>query len=249
MTRKTNDFWRNKAMGLTVSNDDKGVRFGPDSVLSSLQVTHAGLTEGERFYYGAPPSKASIGRIQHEARQLSKDEQEKYLDFFWPESMENGLLPWEASGPLLHLLQQDLCFGVRPQIPVCRWYWKLYQIALDAPHNHLEDLARMLATWEMQGAIPDEKLRGVEGWLTFRGWLPVEKGQLQTRKTHAMAVKEGLVPPFIVSFDYPSDADFDDKVNLHEMFYRIRRKDAVAVTRVFEEVEQTIQVGNGEAQD
>ena len=93
-------------MGLTVSNDDRGVRFGPDSVLSSLQVTHAGLTEGERFYYGAPPSKASIGRIQHEARGLSKDEQEKYLSFFWPESMENGLLPWEASGPLLHLLHK-----------------------------------------------------------------------------------------------------------------------------------------------
>ena len=64
-----------------------------------------------------------------------------------------------------------------------------------------------------------------------------------------MAVEQGLVPPFVVSFDYPSDADFDDKVNLHEMFYRIRRKDAVAVTRVIEEVEQTIQVGNGEAQD
>ena len=107
----------------------------------------------------------------------------------------------------------------------------------------------MLATWEMQGAIPNKELRGVEGWLAFRGWLPVEKGQLQTRKTHAMAVEQGLVSPFTVSFDYPSDADFKDKVNLHEMFYRIRRKDAVAVTRVFEEVEQTIQVGNGEAQD
>ena len=249
MRRKTNDFWRYEVMGLTVSNDDRGVRFGPDSVLSSLQVTHADLAEGERFYYGAPPSKASIGRIQHEARGLSKGEQEKYLSFFWPESMENGLLPWEASSPLLHLLQQDLCLGVRPQIPVCRWYWRLYQIAPDAPHKDLEDSARKLATWEMQGPIPDEKLRGVEGWLAFRGWLPVEEGQLQTRKTHAMAVEQGLVPPFVGSFDYPSDADFDDKVNMREMFYRIRREDAVAVTRVIEEVEQATQVSNGEAQD
>jgi hypothetical protein len=249
MRRRTNDFWRYEVMELTVSNDDRGVRFGPDSVLSSLQVTHAGLTEDARSRFGQPPSKASIGRIQHEARGLPKGDQEKYLGFFWPESMEKGFLPWEASGPLLHLLQQDLCLGLRPQIPVCRWYWKLYQIAPDAPHNHLEDLARMLDAWEMQGPIPDEKLRGVEGWLAFRGWLPVVKGQLQTRKTHAMAVKEGLVPPFTVNFDYPSDADFDDKVNMREMFYRIRRKDAEALTRVTEEVEQGIQVGNGEAQD
>ena len=125
----------------------------------------------------------------------------------------------------------------------------MYQIAPDAPHKDLEDSARKLATWEMQGPIPDEKLRGVEGWLAFRGWLPVEKGQLQSQISHATAVERDFVPEITVSFDYPSDADFDDKVNLHEMFCRIRREGAVAVTRVTEEVEQTIQVGNGEAQD
>src|SRR5687767_7890600 len=47
------------------------------------------------------PSTRTISRLQMEWRQLSSEKQEQLRGlasyFRWPESMEAGLLPWEAS--------------------------------------------------------------------------------------------------------------------------------------------------------
>jgi hypothetical protein len=218
MARKPNEFWRERIKALTVNNDAQRVRFGPESVLSALKADYDGLTEADQRQFGKPPSKATIGRIQHTVRAMPEKEREQYLWFYWPESMGTKELPWEASHPLLRLLAHDLWFRVRPQIPVCRWYWKLYQAAPGAPHGSLENMARMLATWEMQGSIPDRKFRQVEGWLAFRGWVTVEKGHRLSQMAHDMAVEFRMVHPLVIDFEEPAETTIEDMAARREMF-------------------------------
>src|SRR2546429_155896 len=55
------------------------------------------------------PSARTIARVQDEWRQMSSADKQQVRNstafFRWPESMEAGLLPWEASAALLELLR------------------------------------------------------------------------------------------------------------------------------------------------
>lgn len=84
---------------------------------------------------------------------MTEEEQGQYQFFRWPESMEMGLLPWEASSAALELMEVHRSVDPekrlqeksgrplesrytgwrRPSVRLARWFWHLTQAAPDLP--------------------------------------------------------------------------------------------------------------------
>ena len=147
MPKITSELWRERIRQLTLNNDEKGIRFGPQAVLSSLNAVYEDMSERDRIENGRPPSLASIGRIQSDARKMTPEERQRYLWFYWPLSMQEGQLPWEASSAALELLvrrdgswPQSIEWGraigedtPRPSIRMAEAFWHVTQAVSDAP--------------------------------------------------------------------------------------------------------------------
>ena len=212
MAKKTIEFWSGKIKEHTIDNDDKGIRFGPDSALTFLQSILGNLEGGLRDRYGDPPSKATIGRIQLETRKIPDEEKTRFRWFYWPESMEKGHLPWEASRPLLELLARTLARDIRPSLEVCWWYWRLYQAVPDSPGDDIERLARILADSEGKTARYDIHLREVEGWLAYQGWILKEVDGKDS--PYIAAATKGTIPDlYLVPTLHPT---YSEEVDLME---------------------------------
>lgn len=124
-------------------------------------------------------------------RSLSEPyDKEPYERFYWPESMEQGALPWEASRPLLNFLESQRLDNERPTILRARWYWRLFQAARDGETLGLDWLSAQLAAREVLGLGGDSFYRMVEGWLACGA------GTDEGRARHAEAVERGMFPPF-----------------------------------------------------
>ena len=124
-----------------------------------------------------------ITKLKRDPRWPQKEKD--YRTFRWPESMESGLLPWEASQPLLDFLERrgrPAEIGTeRPTNRLAKWFWRLYQVAEPSdkpeggPHGpteleRVEAMARQIAAHETSGGVPEWALRAVEGWLACHGW-------------------------------------------------------------------------------
>lgn len=87
------------------------------------------------------PSVRQIARIksQIQAERQSKSSDQKwnrFRQFYFPESMERGELPWEAGKAGLDLVQESYGDGGgvwRPPVGVVEWYWRLSIAAPDCP--------------------------------------------------------------------------------------------------------------------
>jgi len=131
-------------------------------------------------------SAASIARqLEREARDLGRDDwpsprtvqrikNDKDWDRLalervsWPDAMERGLLPWEASRVLLDLIA--LRGSTRPTVLEARWAWWFHQAAPELSGRALSELARRV--WEaecLNGTVATE-LRRREWWLAYRPW-------------------------------------------------------------------------------
>ena len=81
------------------------------------------------------PSKRTISRIRTEDfAGMDADERLLFRTFHWPESMDRGDLPWEASGSALEPLfvLESLGNGglrERPQVCLVKWFWRVSQPA------------------------------------------------------------------------------------------------------------------------
>ncbi len=53
------------------------------------------------------PSDRAIRRIMVQFRGASTKERQSYRYFSWPESMEMGIVPWEAARVILDLMRSD----------------------------------------------------------------------------------------------------------------------------------------------
>lgn len=119
------------------------------------------------------PSERSIARIRKEEwAQTPEAEQAQYREFYWPESMERGDLPWEASAPALELLQN--CSPLRrPSIRAVRWFWRVYQATPDAPFGlRMEAAAKLMAAEDTGNG---DVVRGVEWELAYGPWRSKEE--------------------------------------------------------------------------
>lgn len=153
-------FWREQVRSITANNP----KLGTAPVLAKLQAI--GRETGRSDW----PSERTVGRIQREFRLLGDQDQREYLDFYWPEAMERGDLPWEASNVALkaldHLDAGGLPIGPwkgakRPSVAAVRWMWRLTLARPDLPLPSLVLFGLVIAHSERTG-LPR---RDVEAWL------------------------------------------------------------------------------------
>ena len=172
--RPTPEYWRQRVKTVLSEHDgDISVR----QIYRRIQAMAHELSRSNDPNRAAAartyPSERTISRIREkEWSVLSESERSEYRACYWPESMERGDLPWEASAATLELilaLEGEASEG-RPSIRLARRFW---QVALAAPDARLDDrlrAARLLAAWESLQTRPSDQLRGIEWYLAFAPW-------------------------------------------------------------------------------
>ena len=72
------------------------------------------------------PSDRAIRRIMAEFKAAPEEERLPYQVFAWPQAMESGALPWEASRAVLDLVRFRIEAGYGPPlIGEAQWFWRV----------------------------------------------------------------------------------------------------------------------------
>lgn len=119
---------------------------------------------------GPVPSNRSIARIlKEEWVPLPEEEKLQYREFYYPESMERGDLPWEASAACLELLGYRL--DSRPTIRMAMAFWRITLAAPDLNAWKREMLARVWSGVQALGEYAVlQDLRNLESYLAYAPW-------------------------------------------------------------------------------
>jgi hypothetical protein len=122
------------------------------------------------------PSTRSIARIkQEEWQQLTEKEKAEYGQFRFPESMEAGVIPWEASAScltLLAMMDKDTNGRVRPTVNIARWFWRL---TLATPGLHAGTRYAIAVTLATHRGAGQPLPEGLEMWLAYSPWTKARK--------------------------------------------------------------------------
>jgi len=143
---------------------------GPQAIEARLK--EAVRSMGSKADKLKPPARRTIGRRLAELRQLPPEELERYRRFRWPENM-GVALPWEAGPAAFELVRWNSEHGLRPPlIALVRWFWRVTQLAPDAPFQKRYDAASQLNTLEVAAAVPENEAirRSIELFLAFTPW-------------------------------------------------------------------------------
>ena len=164
------NYWRNRVFS-HLSNAEK---------LSNRKIFQLLKKEAEelknqnhpesRILAMAIPSERSIDRIHQEWEGKPELERSQYKDFYWPESMELGDLPWEASSAALELLSHMAMsnWDFRPSLRAVKWFWRVCQAAPDAPLEvRVESAVGLMVTEATRNC---DEVRGIEGFLAYGPW-------------------------------------------------------------------------------
>jgi len=154
--RKTDRIWEQRIFALK----------GQEPDLSAEAM--ARRFEEEQGGMGHWPAARTIRRIlDEEWSKLTPDQRREYEYFRWPESMEDGSLPWEASAAGLELLRAFSRLR-RPPVRLARWFWRVTQAAPGAGIPARLQAAAQLAIEEALGTTQER--RAVEWFLAFQPW-------------------------------------------------------------------------------
>ena len=147
MPMTTDPYWIERVRSIKANNPS----WGGGRITRALQQE---ASESDRE--GPVPSEATVRRILRRYwDQMSEVDQNQYLYFYWPESMERGDLPWEASAAAIELLRYypihmentaaDTTARVnkRPSIRLVKWFWRVTQ-AMPSPPRDTPPEARRL---------------------------------------------------------------------------------------------------------
>ena len=150
MPLKTHDWWKHRIIEIKGINPD----WGEIKLSNELEkIYKSGDFPREA---GAPPVQRTIGRIiKREWEPLSEQEKTLYRYFSWPESMERGQLPWEASSYALELVSHWR-YSPAPTVRMALWYWRVSLAAPDAPAVTRFGIAELLASAETIKKYPDK---------------------------------------------------------------------------------------------
>jgi hypothetical protein len=165
--------------------------------------------EGEKLGRDDYPALRTVNKYHKKyIDEVDPEIKEGYREFRWPESMEQGALPWEASAAVLELLairehrdefpkflmaQGDKSFRAvpimgRPSIRLARWYWHITQAAPDLPGDLVNQVFR--------GKMPDLL---IEDLTTGKAWEHARKNRMPSRydiaSTLATWEAAGTSPP------------------------------------------------------
>lgn len=165
---KTDPFWIDRVRSLTANE-----QLGGKAIAKRLEQEQRALGRNDA------PQERTVFRIQEDFRKLPDWQQGAYQAFTWPESMEIGAVPYEASAAALELLafarqnrplETDGTSALwdRPQIRLVLWYWRVTQAAPDLPAATKARIAGSLVARDVLGTgiHPGE----IEWRLAFAPW-------------------------------------------------------------------------------
>jgi hypothetical protein len=136
------------------------------------------------------PSDRAIRRIMADFKKAPESQQQSYRSFAWPESMEIGALPWEASRAVLDLMRlRSENNMVRPLVVEAQWFWRVTQAMPDTP---IEQRARWAIHLTLIEKSESDKTKAVEDlqWqLAYQMWRSPEDAN-----GYQQAIKEGRIP-------------------------------------------------------
>jgi hypothetical protein len=148
------------------------------------------------------PRERTVRRLRDkDFAELTEKERRQYRYFRWPESMEEDSLPWEGASAALELIR-DRAGQPRPSIRLARWYWRVTQIAPDAPAFERRQAAGFLALAEVLGQGRDSVSRHVEGWAAYTPWRSEE-----SRQHFKEALERGDIPRVELQIPVGTDKD------------------------------------------
>ena len=150
------DYWRQQVKYILAENQ----RISISAILHLLDAKAELLQKSdeatERTLSNNVPSSRTISRVRDEWRAMEQSERVQYQQFSWPESMQGGALPWEASSAALELLMFLDSNGVRerPPIRLVMWYWRVIQASRDMSRAQSFSIAAELTRQEGNGQAP-----------------------------------------------------------------------------------------------
>jgi hypothetical protein len=153
--------------------------------------------EGRRDY----PLKRTIERQVKAFHALDPKDQRNFAEFHWPDSMLNGLIPWEASGQALDLLRYfDEARNDRPTVRATLWYWRVKQARPEMSLAAALTAAASLCAFEMMRfASPGDRYEAEpdELKLAYQPWRSNEDARAYTERTgeNPMAMMRDLTDP------------------------------------------------------
>ncbi|MFH1141999.1 MAG: hypothetical protein V1724_10165 [Chloroflexota bacterium] len=181
---RTDVHWRERVRALITDEP----RMGDAKIAARL------LVEAQEKGRDDSPSARTVRRMREEFKTEPAHAQAQYRAFYWPESMERGDIPWEASvhcmellGYLFHSSRAEE-YG-RPTIRQAKWFWRVSTAVPDLHLAERESLARLLAIWQAVGELTKEATRSAEGFLAFAPWRSPENEQ-----EYDKAIAEKVIP-------------------------------------------------------
>lgn len=163
------NFWVEEIRRITVNSG----RLGPSKVRAQLVawVKDGGAPHGVNQYEA--PSQRTIARYQSEIRDEPPEKQAPYRNFYWPESMEAGDVPWEAAPAALEVFRGYLSTSrIRPTVTLVHWFWRVSLAVPDADFNkrlHWAHVLELSQKWMREG-LDIEPPRDIELELVFQPW-------------------------------------------------------------------------------
>jgi hypothetical protein len=161
------DYWRQQVKYILAENE----RISINDILKLLDAKAELLQKSdeatERALSNDVPSARTISRVRDEWRAMEQSERAQYRQFFWPESMQSGALPWEASSAGLELLMWLDSNDVRerPPIRLVKWYWRVIQASRDMSRAVSFSIATELTRQEEKGQTPGNS--GAEWYMAY----------------------------------------------------------------------------------
>jgi hypothetical protein len=112
----------------------------------------------------AKATAQELGRTVHRYlegfRDLDEEVRRQFRDVRWPDSLEDGDIPWEASTEVLALLEWTEKHNLRPPtVNIAAWYWRSTLMIPGAPLDLRLRVALTLATHREIGEPVPEGLR------------------------------------------------------------------------------------------
>jgi hypothetical protein len=151
-------YWRERVRSLT-ENDG----------LSARAIVPILLHEARHTGRDDAPQERTVYRLRAEFLEQSEADRRLYREVSWPESFDQGALPWESAGAVLPLIQESLEKGfARPQVRFARWFWRITQAAPDTSISLRRSLAGQLARAELGLTDVASAYRAVESALLGR---------------------------------------------------------------------------------
>ena len=138
-----------------------------DAIVASLkeQAPPAGVSD-------PVPSARTVARYVKDARNAAEKDRLPYRVFSWPQSMEEGSLPWEASRVLFDWLRDRADKGrPAPLVDEARWFWRVTLAIPEAPFADRADIAGHLTLVERYGCQPHAGAPEIlQRLLTYQPW-------------------------------------------------------------------------------